>query len=268
MVEDNESSAEKNNTEADAAQSDINNTNANSEDVIGEDDMEQLLKSVSDNSHAIETSTAEGNDDDNQELSDEELDRLANMNLDELLGEASDGKFAEKDLPYQGDEENKPEEKKLDSAESSSTGIESLFGTAAKPQETEALPKTEPQTDRRTAEKQQPENNSQPVNNGTADISKKDKKNTKKKETSKKGLLSIIKNIFFESLEDEVKADEAAKAHAQNEAESIASELNDNLSNENERVIKEVYEEKNKNTDMAEPKGFFAKMKYRMAQIK
>ena len=146
------------------------------------------------------------------ELSDSDIERLVNMDLDNII----------------------------DDATSDSVSVEELFG-----------------------------DDSSDVNGETEDVveTKKKKKKNKGENISgvddledhgvqaKKGFLSKLKDIFFESLEEEDFEEEKPKA--KKKSKSL---------DENERILQEV--DKETSDDSAPKKGFFAKFKYRLAQWK
>ena len=269
-----EEASNKDRIDSDIIEEDIDNVGksdtGNSQDVTGEEDMERLLESVSDsnNDNASSSNLSVDNQSEQvEELSEEELDRLANMNLDELLSEASDGKLSEKDLPYQGEEEDN-----IASEETSAAGIDSLFGGDGDSQGSNVQDKEVEQIEDLYVNAKDTKNTSDSEKTSKSADNSEGKKQSKKQEKTKdkkkkKGLLSIVKGIFFESLEDEVKAEEAIKEHEKDTANDIQGELTDTLSDENERVIKEVYGE-GSDDNTAQPKGLIAKLKYRLDQFK
>lgn len=269
-----EEASNKDRIDSDIIEEDIDNVGksdtGNSQDVTGEEDMERLLESVSDsNNDNASSSNLSGDNQSEQveELSEEELDRLANMNLDELLSEASDGKLSEKDLPYQGEEEDN-----IASEETSAAGIDSLFGGDGDSQGSNVQDKEVEQIEGLDVNAKDIKNTSDSEKTSKSADNSEGKKQSKKQEKTKdkkkkKGLLSIVKGIFFESLEDEVKAEEAIKEHEKDTANDIQGELTDTLSDENERVIKEVYGE-GSDDNTTQPKGLIAKLKYRLDQFK
>lgn len=110
------------------------------------------------------------------------------------------------------------------------------------------------------------------------------------KKKRKKGILSVIKDIFFESLDDETeeaadtleKSGRAAKKEAKMAKKAAKADKNDKNKatdaeqvpaakgkDENELLIEEVFHGKDTLDDSAAPKkGLFAKIKYRMQQFK
>lgn len=126
------------------------------------------------------------------------------------------------------------------------------------------------------------------------------KKKKKRKKGNKKGIFSVIKNVFFESLDDETppegamaagaaqtakaknkkkskKADQAeilAKTARNNEGGDTKEETMDNADklDENEQLLQEMYgnlgEDEHLDENAAPQKGFFAKLQYRFAQMK
>lgn len=105
---------------------------------------------------------------------------------------------------------------------------------------------------------------------------KKNKKNKNKKE--KKGLLKAIKSVFFEKLDenDTPISEEMIKEVSKSDDEEILPDFNrieqeDHELDENEQLLREMYGENSnqKETEIAPPeKGIFAKIKYRIEQFR
>ena len=223
-------------------------------------------------------------------LTEEELERLAAMNLDEIISDATDGNMSIDDVLSEDefDGEQSSASSEADSMivedETNTSSIDAMFGDSSGSSQSVSS------TDETASDVQSNVNNAagsdevqnevskeNSDDNKNADNDKKAVKAKKTKEGKKKGLLGVIKNIFFESLEDEVKAEEAIEGAAsaatadatQQIADDIDSILDKAPTDENERVLQEVYGDKDKLEDMEAPKkGFFAKLKYKMAQRK
>lgn len=209
------------------------------------------------------------------DLSDGEKDRLVNMNLDDLLNDVNtdagstneSGVSAVNDLLAQI---NQGSDQADD--EASDNIVSDLAATGA-------------------VEDNKADNSSDITSAGD-DVKKQLEEELKSvnKKKRKKGILSVIKDIFFESLDDETeeaadtleksgraakkeakmakkaaKADKNGKNKATDEEQVPAAKGKD----ENELLIEEVFHGKDTLDDSAAPKkGLFAKIKYRMQQFK
>lgn len=209
------------------------------------------------------------------DLSDGEKDRLVNMNLDDLLNDVNtdagstneSGVSAVNDLLAQI---NQGSDQADD--EASDNIASDLAATGA-------------------VEDNKADNNSDITSAGD-DVKKQLEEELKSvnKKKRKKGILSVIKDIFFESLDDETeeaadtleKSGRAAKKEAKMAKKAAKADKNDKNKatdaekvpaakgkDENELLIEEVFHGKDTLDDSAAPKkGLFAKIKYRMQQFK
>lgn len=209
------------------------------------------------------------------DLSDGEKDRLVNMNLDDLLNDVNtdagstneSGVSAVNDLLAQI---NQGSDQADDEA---SDNIASDLAATGAVEDNKA-------------------DNSSDITSAGDDVKKQLEEELKSvnKKKRKKGILSVIKDIFFESLDDETeeaadtleksgraakkeakmakkaaKADKNGKNKATDEEQVPAAKGKD----ENELLIEEVFHGKDTLDDSATPKkGLFAKIKYRMQQFK
>ena len=209
------------------------------------------------------------------DLSDGEKDRLVNMNLDDLLNDVNtdagstneSGVSAVNDLLAQI---NQGSDQADDEA---SDNIASDLAVTGAVEDNKA-------------------DNSSDITSAGDDVKKQLEEELKSvnKKKRKKGILSVIKDIFFESLDDETedaadtleKSGRAAKKEAKMAKKAAKADKNDKNKatdaeqvpaakgkDENELLIEEVFHGKDTLDDSAAPKkGLFAKIKYRMQQFK
>lgn len=209
------------------------------------------------------------------DLSDGEKDRLVNMNLDDLLNDVNtdagstneSGVSAVNDLLAQI---NQGSDQADDEA---SDNIASDLAATGAVEDNKA-------------------DNSSDITSAGDDVKKQLEEELKSvnKKKRKKGILSVIKDIFFESLDDETeeaadtveKSGRAAKKAAKMAKKAAKADKNDKNKatdaeqvpaakekDENELLIEEVFHGKDTLDDSAAPKkGLFAKIKYRMQQFK
>ena len=209
------------------------------------------------------------------DLSDGEKDRLVNMNLDDLLNDVNtdagstneSGVSAVNDLLAQI---NQGSDQANDEA---SDNIASDLAATGAVEDNKA-------------------DNSSDITSAGDDVKKQLEEELKSvnKKKRKKGILSVIKDIFFESLDDETedaadtleKSGRAAKKEAKMAKKAAKADKNDKNKatdaeqvpaakgkDENELLIEEVFHGKDTLDDSAAPKkGLFAKIKYRMQQFK
>ena len=209
------------------------------------------------------------------DLSDGEKDRLVNMNLDDLLNDVNtdagstneSGVSAVNDLLAQI---NQGSDQADDEA---SDNIASDLAATGAVEDNKA-------------------DNSSDITSAGDDVKKQLEEELKSvnKKKRKKGILSVIKDIFFESLDDETedaadtleKSGRAAKKEAKMAKKAAKADRNDKNKatdaeqvptakgkDENELLIEEVFHGKDTLDDSAAPKkGLFAKIKYRMQQFK
>lgn len=218
---------------------------------------EQIARQALNNSEELDVSDADkgdmdfdesGNidsiDDAKEQLTPSELERLANMKLDDIIDDATSENVTVDDLFGH-------DKKTLDEAVSGDIETETAVGEAAvqKKDFSEEKVVTE-ENDFSAAEALAA------INNETDGKSKKSKK--VKKEKKKKSVFSVIKNIFFESIEEDDLEEEKPKQISESENKD-----------EYEKLIDEVYEGKEHVDEQKVPvKGFFAKLKYRLQQRK
>lgn len=210
------------------------------------------------------------------DLSDGEKDRLVNMNLDDLLNDVNSdagstnesGVSAVNDLLAQINQgSDQADDRASDNKASDLETTGTVEGNKA--------------------------DNSSDITSGGADVKKQLEEELKsvKKKKRKKGILSVIKDIFFESLDDETeeaadtveKSGRAAKKAAKMEKKAAKADKNDKNNaadteeqapaakekDENELLIEEVFHGKDTLDEAAAPKkGLFAKIKYRIQQFK
>lgn len=209
------------------------------------------------------------------DLSDGEKDRLVNMNLDDLLNDVNtdagstneSGVSAVNDLLAQINQgSDQADDKASDNIASDLAATGAVEGNKA--------------------------DNSSDITSAGVDVKEKLEEELKSvnKKKRKKGILSVIKDIFFESLDDETeeaagtleKSGRAAKKEAKMAKKAAKAGKNDKNKatdeeqvpaakgkDENELLIEEVFHGKDTLDDSAAPKkGLFAKIKYRMQQFK
>lgn len=209
------------------------------------------------------------------DLSDGEKDRLVNMNLDDLLNDVNtdagstneSGVSAVNDLLAQINQgSDQADDKASDNKASDLAATSAVEDNKA--------------------------DNSSDITSAGVDVKKQLEEELKSvnKKKRKKGILSVIKDIFFESLDDETeeaadtveKSGRAAKKAAKMAKKAAKADKNDKNKatdaeqvpaakekDENELLIEEVFHGKNTLDDSAAPKkGLFAKIKYRMQQFK
>lgn len=209
------------------------------------------------------------------DLSDGEKDRLVNMNLDDLLNDVNtdagstneSGVSAVNDLLAQINQGSDQADDKA------SDNIASDLAATGAVEDNKA-------------------DNSSDITSAGDDVKKQLEEELKSvnKKKRKKGILSVIKDIFFESLDDETedaadtleKSGRAAKKEAKMAKKAAKADKNDKNKatdaeqvpaakgkDENELLIEEVFHGKDTLDDSAAPKkGLFAKIKYRMQQFK
>lgn len=209
------------------------------------------------------------------DLSDGEKDRLVNMNLDDLLNDVNtdagstneSGVSAVNDLLAQINQgSDQADDKASDNKASDLAATSAVEDNKA--------------------------DNSSDITSAGVDVKKQLEEELKSvnKKKRKKGILSVIKDIFFESLDDGTeeaadtveKSGRAAKKAAKMAKKAAKADKNDKNKatdaeqvpaakekDENELLIEEVFHGKDTLDDSAAPKkGLFAKIKYRMQQFK
>lgn len=199
-----------------------------------EADADAKLEELLDNTPLEEAAEATLTSDDNSELSDDDMKRLMNMNLDDII----------------------------DDVKSDSASIDDLFGSSS---------------DKET------EHNEKSADTQAQTISADDKKKLK---PQKEGFFKKIKKVFFDSLEDDTEAENASKvAESASEAVGEKERIEENVvkdssdkgktssgdepKDENEQIIEDVFGNKSTLDESQVPKkGFFARLKYRLEQMK
>ena len=231
--------------------------------------------------------------DDDSELSDNDMERLMNMNLDDLIDDvkADTDSISIDDLLNQGDE--------LKSAEAQAQAQALAEELAEKEKNDSQVNEIEPDDNKADSD-----NNTEPdaaqteagnegavsdiENRQDADNKEADNKEPEKKESvqvdeskikpekpKKDSFFKKIKKVFFDSLEDESPKEEAADngngENTSSEDKSADKPEADNgePKDENEQIIEDVFGNKDTLDDSEAPKkGFFARFKYRLAQMK
>lgn len=231
--------------------------------------------------------------DDDSELSDNDMERLMNMNLDDLIDDvkADTDSISIDDLLNQGDE--------LKSAEAQAQAQALAEELAEKEKNDSQVNETEPDDNKADSD-----NNTEPdaaqteagnegavsdiENRQDADNKEADNKEPEKKESvqvdeskikpekpKKDSFFKKIKKVFFDSLEDESpKEEDADNGNGENTSSEDKSADKPEADNgepkdENEQIIEDVFGNKDTLDDSEAPKkGFFARFKYRLAQMK
>ena len=209
------------------------------------------------------------------DLSDGEKDRLVNMNLDDLLNDVN-----------------------TDAGSTNESGVSAVIDLLAQinqgsdQADDEASDNIASDLAATGAVEDNKADNSSDITSAGDDVKKQLEEELKSvnKKKRKKGILSVIKDIFFESLDDETedaadtleKSGRAAKKEAKMAKKAAKADKNDKNKatdaeqvpaakgkDENELLIEEVFHGKDTLDDSAAPKkGLFAKIKYRMQQFK
>lgn len=216
--------------------------------------------------------------DDDSELSDNDMERLMNMNLDDLIDDvkADTDSISIDDLLNQGDE--------LKNAEAQAQAQALAEELAEKEKNDSQVNETEPDDNKADSD-----NNTEPdaaqteAGNEEADNKEPEKKESvqvdeskiKPEKPKKDSFFKKIKKVFFDSLEDESPKEEAADngngENTSSEDKSADKPEADNgePKDENEQIIEDVFGNKDTLDDSEAPKkGFFARFKYRLAQMK
>lgn len=216
--------------------------------------------------------------DDDSELSDNDMERLMSMNLDDLIDDvkADTDSISIDDLLNQGDELKRAE------AQAQAQALEEEL--AEKEKNDSQVNETEPDDNKADSD-----NNTEPdaaqteAGNEEADNKEPEKKESvqvdeskiKPEKPKKDSFFKKIKKVFFDSLEDESPKEEAADngngENTSSEDKSADKPEADNgePKDENEQIIEDVFGNKDTLDDSEAPKkGFFARFKYRLAQMK
>lgn len=211
--------------------------------------------------------------DDDSELSDNDMERLMNMNLDDLIDDvkADTDSISIDDLLNQGDELKRAE------AQAQAQALEEEL--AEKEKNDSQVNETEAGNEGAVSDIE----NRQDADNKGADNKEPEKKESvqvdeskiKPEKPKKDSFFKKIKKVFFDSLEDESPKEEAADngngENTSSEDKSADKPEADNgePKDENEQIIEDVFGNKDTLDDSEAPKkGFFARFKYRLAQMK
>ena len=216
--------------------------------------------------------------DDDSELSDNDMERLMNMNLDDLIDDVK----ADTDSISIDDLLNQVDELKRAEAQAQAQALEEEL--AEKEKNDSQVNETEPDDNKADSD-----NNTEPdaaqteAGNEEADNKEPEKKESvqvdeskiKPEKPKKDSFFKKIKKVFFDSLEDESPKEEAADngngENTSSEDKSADKPEADNgePKDENEQIIEDVFGNKDTLDDSEAPKkGFFARFKYRLAQMK
>ncbi len=211
--------------------------------------------------------------DDDSELSDNDMERLMNMNLDDLIDDvkADTDSISIDDLLNQGDELKRAE------AQAQAQALEEEL--AEKEKNDSQVNETEAGNEGAVSDIE----NRQDADNKEADNKEPEKKESvqvdeskiKPEKPKKDSFFKKIKKVFFDSLEDESPKEEAAdNGNGENPSSEDKSADKPEADNgepkdENEQIIEDVFGNKDTLDDSEAPKkGFFARFKYRLAQMK
>lgn len=211
--------------------------------------------------------------DDDSELSDNDMERLMNMNLDDLIDDvkADTDSISIDDLLNQGDELKRAE------AQAQAQALEEEL--AEKEKNDSQVNETEAGNEGAVSDIE----NRQDADNKEADNKEPEKKESvqvdeskiKPEKPKKDSFFKKIKKVFFDSLEDESPKEEAADngngENTSSEDKSADKPEADNgePKDENEQIIEDVFGNNDTLDDSEAPKkGFFARFKYRLAQMK
>ena len=211
--------------------------------------------------------------DDDSELSDNDMERLMNMNLDDLIDDvkADTDSISIDDLLNQGDELKRAE------AQAQAQALEEEL--AEKEKNDSQVNETEAGNEGAVSDIE----NRQDADNKEADNKEPEKKESvqvdeskiKPEKPKKDSFFKKIKKVFFDGLEDESPKEEAADngngENTSSEDKSADKPEADNgePKDENEQIIEDVFGNKDTLDDSEAPKkGFFARFKYRLAQMK
>lgn len=236
-----------------------------------EDDSERELKAdevlneMLENTPIEEAAEATLTSEDNSELSEDDMARLMNMKLDDIIDDVKSDSVSIDELFGQGSnsEVNMAEYAATDKSVTDVSGEAQADASGKAP--TDSLTDTV-----------------------TASADKEQKKSKKDKNNKKQGFFGKLKKVFFESLEDEdapvpdgVNINENADNDKKidmpdnsSETEELsnsgnASDSEDVPKDENEQIIEDVFGNKDTLDDSQVPKkGFIARFKYRLAQMK
>lgn len=206
--------------------------------------LDELLE----NTPVEEASMADITAQDNAELTDSDMQRLMNMNLDDIIDDVkSDSISVDELFGNSGSGQDEPD---------AQVSNESAGNTDVQPEQEKAG----------TSDTNEDDESQDMANAAIQELTEKDKHSKKKK----KGFLGKLKKIFIDSLEDESLEDDAQEKNDQEKPDNEAvTEESDAPKDENEQIIEDVFGDKDTLDDSEAPKkGFFARFKYRLAQLK
>ena len=205
--------------------------------------LDELLE----NTPVEEASKADITEQDNAELTDSDMQRLMNMNLDDIIDDVKSDSISVGEL-FGNSGSGQAEQDTHDSNESTGN--------------TDAHPETEKEN---ISDSNENDDVQDLANAAIQELTEKDKHNKKKK-----GFFGKLKKIFIDSLEDEPLEDDAQEKNDQQKPDNeAATEVSDAPKDENEQIIEDVFGDKDTLDDTEAPKkGFFARFKYRLAQLK
>ena len=217
-----------------------------------EDDSERELKAdevlneMLENTPIEEAAEATLTSEDNSELSEDDMARLMNMKLDDIIDDVKSDSVSIDELFGQGSnsEVNMAEYAATDKSVTDVPGEAGADASGKAP--TDSLTDTV-----------------------TASADNEQKKSKKDKNNKKQGFFGKLKKVFFESLEDEDAPVPDGVNINQNADSGNASDSEDVPKDENEQIIEDVFGNKDTLDDSQVPKkGFIARFKYRLAQMK
>lgn len=211
-------------------------------------------------------------------LSEDDMARLASMDLDNIISDAKDETVSVEDLFNEQLSDSKDEEdNSFDMYGQSKTEVDiKLDGVS------EAVDGIEENNVQSTDSNNEVNTNTESVvpelqmlnEDGTVkeeEETQEGKTHRKKKVKSKKNILKVIKSVFFEDVEETPISKEAIEAEAAKH-ENISPKI-DKVEgrelDENEKLINDMYGDNDKlDENIAPRKGIFAKLKYRLQQLK
>lgn len=247
-----------------------------------EADADAKLEELLDNTPLEEAAGATLTSDDNSELSDSDMERLMNMKLDDIIDDVKSDSASIDDLFGNTLDDVNDDNKK---SVSDNTEINDNNDRGSDSTESVSKESDSAESDGAGQDNIQPDNiGSDVADNKKADgINAADKKKLKPK---KESFFKKIKKVFFDSLEDDTEAAEnmAEAGLAKEEAadntvadNTMENEVKDGTlpadeqkdKDENEQIIEDVFGNKSTLDDSQAPKkGFFARLKYRLEQMK
>lgn len=221
----------------------IESENAGEEDTEEKKDAmaEEAVDKMLEDTPVEEAAEATITSDDDMELSDNDMKRLMNMNLDDLIEDVK--------------------------SDTDSISIDDLLNPD------EDLKNAEAKAQAQALEEAQTEKGKTDLKENKETV-KVDESKIKPEKPKKDNFFKKIKKVFFDSLEDESSDDNSDNGNdgniSQQEKVTDKQETGDGEpKDENEQIIKDVFGNKNTLDDSEAPKkGFFARFRYRLAQMK